>query len=36
MSPGVIEAPPIGRQVAAAMGDADLQFWKTFEIAVKN
>src|SRR4051812_871150 len=36
MREGVIETPPIAGDVAAAMGDADFQFWKAFEIAVEH
>ena len=36
MRPGVVEAAPIAGDIAAAMGDADLQFGKTFEIAVEH
>src|SRR5689334_18430256 len=32
----MVEAAPIGRQIAAAMGDADLEFGKTLEIAVED
>ena len=36
MREGVIEAAPIGRQIAAAMRDADLQFGEPFEVAVED
>jgi len=36
MREGVVEASPIAGNVAAAMGDADFQFRKTFEIAVEH